>query len=281
MSISKVFCFIVVLAFIGTLAACGGGQPAATEAPAEQPAATVGAPEQPAASEAPAEAAATGYSEMEVTDGGSVSGHVVWDGAAPEPEVVSVAADMTEEQQVCGSEITVLPAMVAADGSVGGAVAYLKGITAGKAMSEMAASPELDQVQCQYTPSVALAPVGASISIVNSDPFAHNVNVQAFDNDPLNSLQPAGSAPLAYMLTAPEAIQVGCDIHKWMSAWLLGVDNPYYVVTGADGSFNLGDVPAGEYELVIWQGGAEKTTVPVTVTAGQDSAVGDIKISGS
>jgi hypothetical protein len=38
-----------------------------------------------------------------------------------------------------------------------------------------------------------------------------------------------------------------------MEAWIYVVDNPYYAVTGPDGSFNISDVPAGNYTLVVVQ----------------------------
>jgi hypothetical protein len=39
----------------------------------------------------------------------------------------------------------------------------------------------------------------------------------------------------------------------WLRAYLVVSDHPYVAVTGADGSFELDQVPDGEYELIAWK----------------------------
>jgi hypothetical protein len=73
--------------------------------------------------------------------------------------------------------------------------------------------------------------------------------------------------------TVPEYIPVGCDVHGWMNATIAVVDNPYAVVTGADGSFELTDVPAGTYTLEFWHAELGQQTVSVTVEAGATATV--------
>jgi uncharacterized protein (DUF2141 family) len=76
--------------------------------------------------------------------------------------------------------------------------------------------------------------------------------------------------------TLPEFIPVGCDVHKWMNATIVVVDHPYAVVTGADGSFNLTDVPAGTYTVEVWHDELGKQTTTVTVGAGE-TATADVE----
>jgi hypothetical protein len=52
-----------------------------------------------------------------------------------------------------------------------------------------------------------------------------------------------------------------------MEGWIYVVDNPYYAVTGADGTFSIADVPPGNYTLVVWQEHVGVTEMPVTVKA--------------
>ena len=47
------------------------------------------------------------------------------------------------------------------------------------------------------------------------------------------------------------------------------VDNPYYAITGEDGSFTLTDVPPGKYTLVAFQGFTGGVEIPLTVKANQ------------
>ena len=39
------------------------------------------------------------------------------------------------------------------------------------------------------------------------------------------------------------------NIHPWMHAFVGVVDNPYYAVTGKDGSFAIKDLPPGKYTI--------------------------------
>jgi hypothetical protein len=48
-------------------------------------------------------------------------------------------------------------------------------------------------------------------------------------------------------------IRVKCNIHPWMKAWIGVVDNPYFGVTKADGTFDFKNVPPGTYTLEAWQ----------------------------
>jgi hypothetical protein len=48
----------------------------------------------------------------------------------------------------------------------------------------------------------------------------------------------------------------------------VAADNPYAVVTGADGSFTLTQVPAGTYRIEIWHLELGTKTFDVTVEAG-------------
>jgi hypothetical protein len=48
-------------------------------------------------------------------------------------------------------------------------------------------------------------------------------------------------------------IRVKCNIHPWMRAWIGAAPHPYFAVTGADGSFQLRNVPPGTYTVEAWQ----------------------------
>ncbi len=46
--------------------------------------------------------------------------------------------------------------------------------------------------------------------------------------------------------------KVGCDIHSWMEAYWLVLDNPYFAVTDEKGNFEIKDAPAGDQKVVVW-----------------------------
>jgi hypothetical protein len=67
-----------------------------------------------------------------------------------------------------------------------------------------------------------------------------------------------------------------CDQHEFMQSFFLPVTNAHFAVTGADGSFEIKDVPAGKHKLVIWHPGdgkGMKTEVEVDVAEGGKASV--------
>ena len=57
-----------------------------------------------------------------------------------------------------------------------------------------------------------------------------------------------------------------CDRHDFMENWLYVVKNPYYAISDESGSFEIGKVPPGEYNLVAWHPvlGMQEQIVTVT-----------------
>ena len=47
-------------------------------------------------------------------------------------------------------------------------------------------------------------------------------------------------------------IPVKCNIHPWMKAYVGVISHPYFAVTGDDGSFELKDLPPGDYTIQVW-----------------------------
>jgi uncharacterized protein (DUF2141 family) len=66
-------------------------------------------------------------------------------------------------------------------------------------------------------------------------------------------------------------VRVDCDAHGWMEGWIYVVSNPYYAVTGEDGSFRIDNVPPGDYTLVAVQPFTGPVETAVSLTAGQST----------
>jgi uncharacterized protein (DUF2141 family) len=75
------------------------------------------------------------------------------------------------------------------------------------------------------------------------------------------------------LLRKPGIVRIECDSHGWMLAWIYVADNPYYAVTGKNGSFTIPDVPPGQYTLVVWQEHTGATEIPVTVKPKETTSV--------
>jgi plastocyanin len=135
-------------------------------------------------------------------------------------------------------------------GHLANVVVFLR--EAPKASSDETPAPAvLDQVNCRYVPHVLALRAGQKLLVKTSDPAVHNVHVMAESNPPRNVSMQAGSAPVEMSFARPEAFSVRCDVHPWMHAIVNVFDHGQYAVTGPDGSFELKDVPAGQYTLVF------------------------------
>ena len=52
--------------------------------------------------------------------------------------------------------------------------------------------------------------------------------------------------------TAGHVVKFKCDVHPWMTGYLLVTDSPYFAITGEDGAFSIPNVPPDKYTLEVW-----------------------------
>jgi plastocyanin len=109
----------------------------------------------------------------------------------------------------------------------------------------------LDQANCRFVPHVLALRTGQVLRVTTSDPTVHNVHTLGSANPATNVGMTAGAGPVDMTFARPEEIAVRCDIHPWMSARLHVFAHGAFAVTAADGTFELPDVPAGQYTLVF------------------------------
>jgi plastocyanin len=114
----------------------------------------------------------------------------------------------------------------------------------------------IDQVDHTFVPHLVAVRVGQVVHFTNSDPANHNVRTTAYvPRNQFNVFTGVGGSYKHRFDADPKGrpIRLGCDIHPWMSAWIYVFDHPLFAVTDEQGRFCLGNVPPGEYRLVIEQ----------------------------
>lgn len=252
----KLFSVIIAMLFACFAIGCGGGGEQKSETPAvsDKPAA------QPMASGS--------YMGMEVAGGGSIKGAVTYAGEIPAMQKLEITKDVN----VCGKEPHYKQDLVVGSNKgLANVVVSLTNITQGKPLSALGSSFELDQNGCAFKPHVALVPAGVELTILNSDGILHNIHTYSEKNASMNVAQPGFKKRMGQTFSQPEVIRVACDVHNWMSGYIVIVDNPYYAVTDDSGNFELTNVPAGTYTVQYWQQTLGKQTAQVTVTDGAAS----------
>ena len=114
------------------------------------------------------------------------------------------------------------------------------------------------------------------LRVKNSDNLLHNVHSSL---EPAQQLQrrsaPAPASRHDFKLADEEMLKIGCDVHRWMTAWVGVVDHPYFAVTGADGSFyDRATCRAGKRTISVWHEKFGTLTKTVDVKPGAPTTVG-------
>ncbi|HUS12797.1 MAG TPA: carboxypeptidase regulatory-like domain-containing protein [Pyrinomonadaceae bacterium] len=225
------------------------------------------------------------------SDGGTVSGTIAYNGAAPAPKKIDTSAD-----PVCGQKDPNLSTEdnVVTNGKLANVFVYIKDGAAadgtkvdGYAWPAAATAAKLDQNGCHYRPHVMGLMTGQKLSITNSDPTQHNIHPTPKNNPEWNQTQPNGAPPIEKTFARAEVlIPVKCNQHPWMKAYIGVLKHPLFAVSAEDGSFTIKGVPAGTYTVAAWhEGGATGTekTMQVTLaangTAKADFAFGEAAAS--
>lgn len=203
------------------------------------------------------------YEVVAVSKGGSIQGKVVYQGHVPTKKIIP-----TKDKEVCGGPRDEPQILVGPDKGVQDAVVYLKEVAKGKAWGKPDKTPVIDNHNCRFEPAVQIIRAG-DIEIHNSDPVLHNTHGFYGRRTAFNVALPEKGNKVTRELPRPGMVRVECDAHGWMLAHVFVADNPYYALTGKDGSFSITDIPPGNYTLVASQNYTGDTETAVTVKPGE------------
>src|SRR5262245_42521593 len=203
-----------------------------------------GAPERTAGGQkpaAPAEKAAgpaSSYTGGDVANGGKITGTITYKGDKTD-QPLAVKKEKCEHAAQPRNE----GAILVKDGKVKNAIVSLVGVKSGKKAEP--ATVTLDNQNCEFHPRVAVALTGAKVAAKNSDPILHNTHLYLSEGNKnlFNIALPTQGQVIEKDLKKPGLIDVKCDAHEWMQAWVLVSDSPYATVTGDDGTFTMDQVP--------------------------------------
>lgn len=111
--------------------------------------------------------------------------------------------------------------------------------------------PKLAQKDQCFQPRVLPIAVGTTVDFPNLDPIFHNV----FSASPIKRFD-LGKYPRGHSKSVTfdrvGLVNVYCDIHSHMEAFVLVLPTHAFTQPGADGSFALPRLPSGRYTLHVW-----------------------------
>jgi len=203
---------------------------------------------------------------------GVVRGEVKFQGTPPVMPPIRLSADPTCVQAHKEAPPTRQDVVVNRNATLKNVIVYVKdGLPTGKTYPAAAESAVLDQRGCMYEPHVLAMQVGQELKILNSDPTIHNIHAQAKENKKFNNSMISNKVPpLIKKFDKPElAIPIKCDVHPWMLAWAGVFNHPYFDVSREDGTFEIKDLPPGEYTIGAWHEKLGTREQNVQVKAGE------------
>ena len=192
---------------------------------------------------------------------GEIRGQVVLVGAAPAQQKIPVTID----QYLCGDEKIAGSLVLSPEKQLRNAVVWIENPPAGVAAPVRAEKVQIDQKACEFIPRVVVVPAGGTVDFLNSDRLLHNIHATPRLNVAFNRTQPK-SRTIPVTFAKPEIVHISCDLHSWMSAWVVVAGHSFYAITGADGQFVFNNLPPGTYKLQVWH--EVLGTVAASVTLG-------------
>lgn len=109
----------------------------------------------------------------------------------------------------------------------------------------------VEQRNREFFPKVLAVPVGSTVTFPNFDNVFHNVfsrsDVHPFD---LGIYRAGQARDLTF--DKEGVIRIGCNLHANMSAYVVVVSAPHYVISDKDGKFTFRSLEPGKYRLRVW-----------------------------
>jgi plastocyanin len=104
----------------------------------------------------------------------------------------------------------------------------------------------------QFVPRVLTVAAGTEVDFPNEDNEEHNVFSHSAAAD-FDLGRFAGGRGKSRVFSEPGVIEIFCNVHKEMLAYLVVAPSPKLATTGPDGTFEIKGIPPGVHRLAIWE----------------------------
>ena len=114
-------------------------------------------------------------------------------------------------------------------------------------------SVEVTQKEWAFTPFMSVAQRNDNVSFTNQDNFTHHIYSLTGSSRFSFKLKAGEETQFAVDNVQPEEeIAMGCNIHDWMSGFMLVVDTPYFDKTNQQGQTAFDLEQGGRYKVTVW-----------------------------
>ncbi len=130
----------------------------------------------------------------------------------------------------------------------------------------------------EFDPYVTVVAVGTHVSFPNLDSIRHQV-YSLSKTKPFEIPLYGSGTEQSILFDRPGIVALGCNIHDWMSAYLVVVETPHFMKTAGDGVARLAELPAGRYRLDVWHPRLAGESRRDLVVAAADAATQTISVT--
>ncbi len=202
----------------------------------------------------------------------SVAGNIKFDGPLPKSSPIAMRSDpacAAQHTQVAHSEDVV----AGQNGTLENVIVFVSQGAGNGSYAVPEVPAVMEQKGCMYEPHVLAMRAGQPLRVINADKTTHNIHPMPANNREWNKAQIPGQ-PIEETFSREEiSIPVKCNIHPWMRSYIAVFKHPFFAVTGKDGSFELRNLPPGEYTIEAWHEKLGTMTQHVKVAQGENKKI--------
>ena len=193
------------------------------------------------------------------------------------PQPAAVGSSELEEPDAKPSPGSLSGVVVLADGRPlsGLAVVTLEPAT-GKFRHRTPKQRFIEQRNRTFAPHVLAIPVGSTVSFPNFDSIFHNVFSRS-GTHPFDLGIYKGGQARQLQFDTEGVVRIGCNLHANMSAYVVVVSAPHYVITDGDGRFAFRSLEPGRYRLRAWSETSDAPSV-AEITVNPDRNTVTVKL---
>jgi plastocyanin len=160
---------------------------------------------------------------------------------------------------------------------VADAVVSLVPLDAPAAVTPPAEPIVISQHDQEFEPYVTALVAGSHVAFPNRDTVRHQV-YSLSKTKPFDIPLYGPGASETVLFDRPGIVALGCNIHDWMSAYIVVLGTPFFLKTPADGAVAFPVLPPGRYRLDVWHPRLANETRREVVVAPGDSPVQSISV---
>jgi len=130
-------------------------------------------------------------------------------------------------------------------------VVYLEEMDGKRIYTPPSRPVRLEQKATKFIPHILPIVKGTKVEIVNKDDYYHNVFSNS-ESKRFNVGRQLTNSVVTEIFETSAFVPIFCDIHLEMSAYVVVLDNPYFAVPDAQGTYTISNVPPGRYRVMSW-----------------------------